>query len=191
MVHVPFRLRPTFALLAVASLLAVVPACSKKPVAKPPEPAQPAPVEDKPTQEVQVEPKTDFPKAEKPQVEALPDDFRAIAEKYLKDVFYDFDRYELSDESREALAANAEFLKKYPKVRVTVEGHCDERGTREYNLALGEKRAAAAKEYLVALGVADDRIAVVSYGKERPFDPGHDEEAWAKNRRGHFVVTAK
>jgi peptidoglycan-associated lipoprotein len=73
-------------------------------------------------------------------------------------------------------------------VNITIEGHCDERGTKAYNLALGEKRANAAKEYLVALGVSGSRIATVSYGKERPFDPGHDEAAWAKNRRAHFVV---
>jgi peptidoglycan-associated lipoprotein len=82
-------------------------------------------------------------------------------------------------------------LKKYSSWAVTVEGHCDERGTAEYNLALGERRAIAARAYLVSLGIAADRMRTVSYGKEFPFDPGHDESAFSKNRRAHFVITAK
>ncbi len=89
------------------------------------------------------------------------------------------------------LQGNAEVLKKYPSWQVTIEGHCDERGTAEYNLALGERRAVSARTYLVSLGIPADRIKTVSYGKEFPFDPGHDESAWSKNRRAHFVVTAK
>jgi peptidoglycan-associated lipoprotein len=89
------------------------------------------------------------------------------------------------------LQANAAILKKYPTWIITIEGHCDERGTAEYNLALGEKRALAAKTYLVSLGVPADRLRTVSYGKEFPVDPGHDESAWSKNRRAHFVVTSK
>ena len=82
-------------------------------------------------------------------------------------------------------------MKKYPTWVITVEGHADERGTAEYNLALGERRAVAARTYLLSLGIAADRIKTVSYGKEFPFDPGHDESAWSKNRRAHFVVTGK
>ena len=82
-------------------------------------------------------------------------------------------------------------LKQYPTWAVTIEGHCDERGTAEYNLALGERRAVAARRYLVSLGISADRLRTVSYGKEFPFDPGHDEAACAKNRRAHFVITAK
>jgi peptidoglycan-associated lipoprotein len=82
-------------------------------------------------------------------------------------------------------------LKKYSTWQITIEGHCDERGTAEYNLALGERRAVAARNYLVSLGLTADRIKTVSYGKEFPFDPAHTESAWAKNRRAHFVVTAK
>ena len=89
------------------------------------------------------------------------------------------------------LQANAAVLKKYPGMQVTIEGHCDERGTAEYNLALGERRALAAKNYLVSLGIAADKVKTVSYGKEFPFDPGGDEAAHAKNRRAHFVITAK
>ena len=89
------------------------------------------------------------------------------------------------------LQATAQVLKQQAAWQVTVEGHCDERGTAEYNLSLGERRALAAKTYLVSLGIAADRLRTVSYGKEFPFDPGHDEAAWGKNRRAHFVITAK
>ena len=89
------------------------------------------------------------------------------------------------------VTANAEVLKKYATWVITIEGHCDERGTAEYNLALGERRAVAVRTYLVSLGIAPDRIRTVSYGKEFPFDPGHDGAAWAKNRRAHFVITSK
>ncbi len=109
----------------------------------------------------------------------------------LKPVFFDFDSSDLTAEARAVLEANAAIIKKYPTWTVTIEGHCDERGTAEYNLALGERRAVAARTYLVSLGVDADRLRTVSYGKEFPFDPGHDESAYAKNRRAHFVVTSK
>jgi len=112
-------------------------------------------------------------------------------ESPLKPVFFDFDSAELTSDAQATLTANAGVLKKYARWVVTIEGHCDERGTAEYNLALGERRAVAAKAYLVSLGIDADRLRPVSYGKEFPFDPGHTEEAWAKNRRGHFVITAK
>jgi peptidoglycan-associated lipoprotein len=108
----------------------------------------------------------------------------------LKPVFFDYDSAELSPAAKSALDENASVLKKYAAWVLTIEGHCDERGTPEYNLALGERRAVAARTYLVALGVAADRLRTVSYGKEFPFDPGKDEAAWAKNRRAHFVITA-
>jgi peptidoglycan-associated lipoprotein len=106
-------------------------------------------------------------------------------------VFFALDSYEVDGGGQQALNTNAGILKKYPTWIITIEGHCDERGTPEYNLALGEKRALAAKTYLVSLGVPADRVRTVSYGKEFPFDPGHDEGAWSKNRRAHFVVTSK
>ncbi len=108
-----------------------------------------------------------------------------------KPVFFALDASDLDDMGRAIAQANAELLKKYGTWVITVEGHCDERGTPEYNLALGERRAVAVKTYLVSLGVAPDRIRTVSYGKEFPFDPGHNDEAWAKNRRAHFVITSK
>jgi peptidoglycan-associated lipoprotein len=109
----------------------------------------------------------------------------------IKPVFYALDSADLSPEGVATLKANADVLRKYASWKVTIEGHCDERGTAEYNLALGERRAVAARTYLVTLGIPADRIQTVSYGKEFPFDPGHTEDAWAKNRRGHFVITSR
>ena len=109
----------------------------------------------------------------------------------LKPVFFELDSSDLSAVAQKSLDENATLLKRYASWTVTVEGHCDERGTAEYNLALGERRAIAARAYLVSLGIAAERIRTVSYGKEFPFDPGHDEGAWSKNRRAHFVITAK
>ena len=108
-----------------------------------------------------------------------------------KPVFYSLDGTDLDEAARTVVTANAQLMRKYPTWVVTIEGHCDERGTAEYNLALGERRAVSVKTYLVSLGIAPDRVRTVSYGKEFPFDPGHDEEAWAKNRRAHFVITSK
>ena len=109
----------------------------------------------------------------------------------LKPVYYELDSSDLSPANQKTLDENAALLKRYASWAVTVEGHCDERGTAEYNLALGERRAMAARAYLVSLGISADRLRTVSYGKEFPFDPGHDEPAFAKNRRAHFVITAK
>ena len=109
----------------------------------------------------------------------------------LKPVFFDLDSSDLSPDGQKTLDENAKVLKRYGSWAITIEGHCDERGTAEYNLALGERRAAAARAYLVSLGIASDRLRTVSYGKEFPFDPGHDESAFSKNRRAHFVITAK
>lgn len=109
----------------------------------------------------------------------------------LKDIHFDFDKYDIRPGDAALLKENAALLNKYPNVKVQVEGHCDERGTVEYNLALGERRANHAKNYLVSLGISPARISTISYGKEKPLDPGHNEEAWAKNRRAHTVVTAK
>ncbi len=109
----------------------------------------------------------------------------------LKPVMFQVDSAELDDAGRAVANANAEILKKNPTWVVTIEGHCDERGTAEYNLALGERRAMAARTYILSLGIAPDRLRTVSYGKEYPFDAGHTEEAWARNRRGHFVITSR
>ena len=109
----------------------------------------------------------------------------------LKPVYYDLDSSDVNADGQQILQGNAAVLKRYPGWQVTIEGHCDERGTAEYNLALGERRALAAKTYLVSLGIAADKVRTVSYGKEFPFDAGHEDNAWSKNRRAHFVITAK
>jgi peptidoglycan-associated lipoprotein len=106
----------------------------------------------------------------------------------LKDINFDFDRYELRPEAKEILVKYADVLKDNPAVKILIEGHCDEWGSAEYNMVLGEHRAKAAKGFLVAYGVAENRVSTVSYGKERPLDPGHTREAWARNRRAAFVV---
>ncbi|HKA36617.1 MAG TPA: peptidoglycan-associated lipoprotein Pal [Thermoanaerobaculia bacterium] len=110
---------------------------------------------------------------------------------YLKDAFFDYDQSVLRADAREALNADAGWLKKYPSTRLLIEGHCDERGTEEYNLALGDRRAAAVREYLAALGVTAARVQTVSYGKERPFCGEENEPCYQQNRRGHLLITAK
>ena len=112
-------------------------------------------------------------------------------ESPLQPLFFDLDSSDFNASGQVVLQANAAVMKKYPAWQVTIEGHCDERGTAEYNLALGERRALAARTYMVSLGIPADKVKVVSYGKEFPFDAGHDNAAWDKNRRAHFVITAK
>jgi peptidoglycan-associated lipoprotein len=109
----------------------------------------------------------------------------------LQAVFFQYDSDALDDAAKQVLADNAKVLEKYNSWVITIEGHCDERGTPEYNLALGDRRALAAKNFLLSLGVPTDRLRTVSYGKEFPFDPGHDEAAWSRNRRAHFMVVSK
>ena len=111
--------------------------------------------------------------------------------KQLKRISFAFDDYSLSNDAQTILIENAKWLSSNPGIKIQIEGHCDERGSEEYNLALGEKRANAAKDYLKQLGVASDRMWVISYGKERPLNPGHDEKAWAENRRDEFVVVTR
>jgi len=110
---------------------------------------------------------------------------------HLSTVYFAFNSAVLSDQTRQALSANAGFLQSNDAVEVQVEGHCDERGGIQYNIALGEKRAQAVRDFLVASGVSSGRITTISYGKERPVAFGHGENAWSKNRRGNFVITAK
>jgi peptidoglycan-associated lipoprotein len=109
----------------------------------------------------------------------------------LKPVFFSLDSSDIDPTAKSVLDGNAALLRQNSSWVITIEGHCDERGTAEYNLALGERRAGAAMAYLVSLGIPASRLKTVSYGKEFPFDPGHDDSAWAKNRRAHFVITAK
>jgi peptidoglycan-associated lipoprotein len=105
----------------------------------------------------------------------------------VRDAYFDYDRAEIRADAREALSKTADFLKANPSIKVTIEGHCDERGSTEYNLGLGDRRAAAVKQYLVSLGISADRMTTVSFGKEKPFCMEHNETCWQQNRRGHFV----
>lgn len=106
----------------------------------------------------------------------------------LKDVFFDYDRYDLRGDAREVLRANADWLKKNPSAKIEIEGHCDERGTSEYNLALGAKRAQSAKDYLATLGIAGDRLSTISYGEEIPVCKQLTDDCWRQNRRARFVI---
>ena len=114
-----------------------------------------------------------------------------IAEQkgWLRDAFFDFNSSALRQDAQQNLTGSAQWLAKHPKYQVLVEGHCDERGTEQYNLALGEHRAWEAKEFLTADGIDAAKIKTISYGKDRPFDQGHNEDAWSKNRRAHLVLT--
>jgi peptidoglycan-associated lipoprotein len=114
-----------------------------------------------------------------------------VSEPDLKDVHFAFDRYDLNITAQTLLRENAQWLTANPGAQIIVEGHCDERGSNEYNLALGERRAEAVKNYLVSLGVAETRMRTISYGEEMPLDPAGNEAAWAKNRRGHLLVVTQ
>jgi peptidoglycan-associated lipoprotein len=191
----------------VALLLVVVAtatACSRKkpPVARPtppppsagpvggaapPPPPAPLPEPEPPVASVPVE----------PAISGTSVDYNARSldelnrESPLQPVFYGYDSADVAGDMQAALTRNAEILRQYPSWVVTIEGHCDVRGTAEYNLTLGERRAQSARAYLISLGIPAERLKTVSYGAEFPFDPGTTEEAYAKNRRAHFVVTSK
>jgi len=177
--------------LAAALALAVL-ACSKKPAptdaadaaaAQAPAPATVQPV--KPDRDV-------APVADAGAVkDAAVKDVTGSGSGTVGDVFFDFSDWAIRADQRPAMDANAQALRANPRMKVTIEGHCDERDTNAYNMALGQKRADAVKDYLVALGVEANRIQTISYGEERPFATGHDEEAWRQNRRAHVVVDAK
>ena len=164
----------------IAALLLVMPgfmltvACQKKVVTQAPEPA---PAEEK--KEVVVEEKKEV-------VVPAPTKLDDMVIK--EDIYFDFNKSNLKPAAQENLLRKAEFLRENPDVTLTIEGHCDERGTNEYNLALGDRRSESAKAFLVNLGIAAGRLTTISYGEERPVCSQSNEECWAKNRRGHFVI---
>ncbi len=164
-------------ILLIAMLALVGAGCAKKAKEAPPTPPPPPPIT-KPAEPAPTPPPPPPPPAPTPKITA----------SNFSDAFYDFDSYALRADAQAALDKDAKVLRDNPDVSITIEGHCDERGTVEYNLALGEKRANAARDYLVNAGVPTARIQTVSYGKERPFAEGHDEAAWAQNRRAHVVL---
>ena len=177
-------------ILGAVCALAISAGCKKKPPTQAAD-ARP-PVTSKPTEDTQVPPPPSTAPRKDVEAEVLAMDIAALNKKgYLSDAFFDYDQSDLREDARSALAADAEWLKKYPSVQVLVEGHCDERGTAAYNLALGDRRANAAREYLTSLGIDGTRVRTVSYGKERPFCTESTESCWQQNRRGHLVITAK
>jgi peptidoglycan-associated lipoprotein len=176
------------ALTAVSAAVALS-ACAKKPPTTSAE-ARP-PVQSK-TVETKVPPPPSSSAHKDVEGDVLSQDLATINRNgYLVDAYFDFDQSELRADARDGLAKDASWLKKYPSVQVLLEGHCDDRGTEAYNLALGDKRASAAREYLESLGIAESRIKTVSYGKERPFCDGDSDSCWQENRRDHVIVTAK
>ena len=166
------------ALVALVAVAALVSGCAKKAVQAPPQPPAPPPQQQGP-------PPTPPPA---PEPAPTPAPTPSLSSSDFQPAFFDLDSYTLRDDARSALDANARLLRDNSKTKIVIEGHCDERGTVEYNQALGERRAQAARDYLARAGIGEGRMQVVSYGKERPFDPGHDESSWAKNRRAHFVL---
>jgi peptidoglycan-associated lipoprotein len=177
-------------ILLILMLVGVVGACKKQepiteptaPVEEPPPPPPPPP----PTKEVE----PDFPT--EPIAEPEPTRSELIEQwnrsGVLATVYFAFDSSELSEAALQTLRENAEWLKAHADLDIVVEGHCDERGTIEYNLALGERRAGSVREYLTGLGLDRSRMRIITYGEERPVDPGHSESAWAKNRRAAFLI---
>ncbi|HEX6852421.1 MAG TPA: peptidoglycan-associated lipoprotein Pal [Candidatus Polarisedimenticolaceae bacterium] len=179
-----------FPLLVAVALLAVATGCPPKPVETTPTPA-PAPVETPPPTPAP-EPKTEVTEPFKPEApvtrEVVPSIDEINRSGVLKTVYFGYDSSEIDDAARAALQSNADWLKKNAKFVVEIGGHCDERGTIEYNIALGNRRGDSVRQYLASLGVNPSQLVVVSYGEEKPVDPGHGEESWAKNRRAEFVV---
>jgi len=184
--------------LALSSLLVaavVLSGCAKRPAtlqAAAPAPTGAAsttaatPPPSAPSQPMQSGPTTSAPTPTPSTARPVVTDFAATAE--LADVFFDFDKYDIRPTDAKTLDANANWLKSNPNHLVLIEGHCDERGTNEYNLALGERRAKSTMNYLVSQGVQANRITIISYGEERPQCTEHNEACWAKNRRAHFLV---
>jgi peptidoglycan-associated lipoprotein len=183
------RNTPLLGMLLVLCLAITVSGCKKK--------APETTVPDEPPA-TQTQPRTQEPAEPKVEVEdsgfgeqgaeeqELPRMTRSQLDQAMQTVYFGFDQYDLTEETRRVLQGNANVLQENRDFKVVIEGHCDERGTIDYNLALGEKRARAVRDYLVSLGLSPSRLRIVSYGEERPADPGHGESAWAKNRRAEF-----
>lgn len=169
-------IRSTIAFILTAILAASFVSCAKR-----------KPIEERPNiQKSQVKKDTTSTKSVTPQSAK-----ENLEESQFQIVYFDFDKYNLRPDSKAGLEANGSLLRKFPNVIIKIEGHCDERGTIEYNLGLGERRARSAMDYLIALGISANRISIISYGKERPAVMGSSEQAWAKNRRCEFRIISQ
>lgn len=162
--------------------------CRKKVEETPPPPPQ---AQEQPKVEKVEKPPAEEPKLTEEEIFEQKTLEEINTEKPLEMIHFDFDKYFVREDAKPVLRENAQWLKKWDSVRILIEGHCDERGTEEYNLALGEKRAKSARDYLVSLGISPDRMEIISYGKSQPIDPGHNEAAWQKNRRAQFTIIEK
>jgi peptidoglycan-associated lipoprotein len=189
------RVRRVASLVALTAAVAVFAAgCHKKvpaPAPAPPPPPPTAPATPPPPAPPPPRPAPAPAPLTEEQIFAQKSLDQLNAEKPLDDVFFELDQSTIRDEGRTSLQKDADWMKKWTSTQVTVEGHCDSRGSSEYNLALGSRRAEAVKDYLVSLGVATNRLSVVSKGKEAPFCTDENESCWQQNRRGHFIITAK
>ncbi len=174
--------------LSFLLVFAFVMSCKKKVEQTPPPPPQ---VKEQPRVEKVEEPPAKEPVLSEEEIFARKTLEELNAEKPIDMIHFDFDKFFIREDAKPVLEANAAWLKRWTSVRVLIEGHCDERGTEEYNLALGEKRAKSTQDYLISLGIAADRLKLISYGKSQPLDPGHDEMAWDKNRRAQFTIIEK
>jgi len=175
--------------LAVFLILGCAISCRKKVEEAPPPPPQ---VKDQPKiEKVETPPVVKEPALSEEEVFTRKSLEEINAEKPLEMIHFDYDEYFIRADAKPILESNAAWLNKWKTVSLLIEGHCDERGTEEYNLALGERRAKSTLDYLVSLGISSDRLKIISYGKSQPLDPGQNETAWAKNRRANFIIIAK
>jgi len=183
------RPTPRFSLPALLALAVLIPACSKdEPPAPAPQPVPtPAPTP-APRPEVTPPEAGEWEVADAGEAESFLSAEQINARRLLRVIHFDYDSAEIRGDQRATLQANADWLREHPNVRILIEGHCDERGTREYNLALGDQRAQAATAYLTSLGIGAHRIETISYGEENPVAMGEGEQFWSQNRRGEFVA---
>ncbi|MCX6568389.1 MAG: peptidoglycan-associated lipoprotein Pal [Candidatus Aminicenantes bacterium] len=175
--------------LAIILVFSFAVSCKKKPKEVPPPP--PPQQQEQPKVEKVEPPVVQEPQLTEDEIFLQKSLDQINREKPLGTVYFDYDKALVRDDAKSTLDTNAAWLKRFRTVKILVEGHCDERGTEEYNLALGEKRAKSAQDYLLSLGIGSDRMKIISYGKSQPIDPGHNDAAWQMNRRAQFVVIEK
>jgi len=174
--------------LAIVLVFSVAVSCKKKPKEVPPPPPQ---AQEQPKVEKVEQPAVKEPVLSEEEIFLQKSLEQINKEKPLANIYFDYDKALIRDDARPVLEANAGWLARFKTIKILVAGNCDERGTEEYNMALGEKRAKAAMDYLTTLGVSAGRMRIISYGKSQPVEPGHNEAAWQKNRRDEFLVIEK